>query len=246
MRIFTSEFAHDYSTYSFGYTLHAAYEPTDDLKEIYDSGFLPYSGDPNAYNLMYMARSVRVRIPEFQATSENRRIFRKFDDTFVARILTQTELQTDTEFQELFLNYFKTRHGAGVMGEERLKGILNSALPLRGIRYETKDGALAAAVFEPAGNSWTHFWFPAYDPSYIGSSFGMWLMLDGVRRAEKEKKAHLYLGTAYGEKARYKLNIPNLEFWNGEQWVYDEKLLKQAMHSDEQRHASCGTTFEKR
>jgi arginyl-tRNA--protein-N-Asp/Glu arginylyltransferase len=243
MKYFHSEFAHDYSTYAFGYTLHAALEKGDSAESAYEAGFLPYSANPKEYNLLYMARSVRVPIDKFSPSSENRRVFKKFDDTFVSRIVPRAELEQDKEFHQLFLDYFLARHGQKVMGAERLQGILKTELPLRGIRYETKEGELIAAVFEPTDGAVNHFWFPAYHPRYIGASLGMWLMLDGVRRAATEGRSHLYLGTAYGEKARYKLNIENIEFWDGTKWVADDAELKARMKEDNDRIAPVPSRF---
>lgn len=243
MKLFHSEFAHDYSTYSFGYTLHAAIEKGDVAKDVYAAGFLPYSANPNAYNLLYMARSVRVPVDTFVPSSENRRVFKKFDDTFTHRVVPRDELMHDTEFHQLFLDYFLARHGKKIMGAERLQGILKTELPLRGIRYETKEGKLIAAVFEPAEDGWAHFWFPAYHPRYIGASLGMWLMLDGVRRSKADGRTHIYLGTAYGEKARYKLNIEGLEFWDGIKWVADDNELKARMKEDNERVAPVPSRF---
>ncbi|KND50777.1 MAG: hypothetical protein ABA06_04805 [Parcubacteria bacterium C7867-001] len=243
MRIYTSEFAHDYGTYSFGYTLHAALEENDNPKLPYESGFLPYSANPNAYNLLYMARSVRVPVKEFDPSSENRRVFKKFDGLATSEVVPREELANDAEFQKLFLDYFETRHGKKIMGEERLQGLLKTVLPLRGIRYRDQNGELIAAVFEPAGENWAHFWFPAYRVDFIGKSLGMWLMLDAIRRAAADGRDHLYLGTAYGEKARYKLNVPQLEFWDGMMWARDEEELKRRMKEDGERVKEAASRF---
>lgn len=243
MRIYTSEFAHDYSTYTFGYGINAEIETGDNPVDAYEQGFLPYSANPQVHNVFYMARSVRVDVRTYEPSSENRRVFRKFDGQFTARTVERDELLHDSAFHKLFLDYFDVRHGKKIMGEERLHGLLQSALPLRGIRYEKEDGTLVAAVFEPAKAHAVHFWFPAYAPEYIGASLGMWLMQDAVRRAQSEGRTHLYLGTAYGEKAKYKLNIPSLEYWDGMKWVADTHALKERMKSDTERAVSCGTPF---
>ena len=91
----------------------------------------------------------------------------------------------DPRSRELFLEYFKKRHGEIVMPAARFDSILNTPLPLNVSLYE-KDGELLAAALEgrfpttPFG----HFWFSAYDPSLVQQSLGMWLMLDGARRAK--------------------------------------------------------------
>ncbi len=243
MRIFQSEFAHDYGTYCFGYTIHAAVDPDDTIGEVYARGFLPYSGNPKLHNVLYMARSVRVPLATFTPNSENRRVLKKFDDQFTSRVISHQELKTDTEFHTLFLSYFKERHG-NIMECERFEGILESKLPLRGVRYESKEGALIAAVLEVADANCFSFWFSAYDTSYIGASLGMWLMLDAVRRGKIDGREYGYLGTAYGEKALYKLNVADIEFWDGEKWIADVKELKRRVQNDLEQTVTCGTPFD--
>ena len=118
-----------------------------------------------------------------------------------------------------------------VMNAERLEGILATDLPLRGVRYR-KDDLPVAYVLEIEGEEFSHYWFSCYDMSYTGSSLGMWLMLDAVRRAKDAGHRHAYLGTAYGEKGRYKMNITPLEFWDGSEWSADLRRLKKLVTED--------------
>jgi arginyl-tRNA--protein-N-Asp/Glu arginylyltransferase len=236
MRVFRSEFGHEYGSYSFGYTIHGEREPEDQLAQVYADGFLPYAppSSDNAHlnqDLFYMSRSVRIPVTSFVPSSENRRIFRKFDGQFTIRILGHDELRSSPDFSNLLLAYFAERHGADVMPAERLKRILERDLPMRGIAYEL-DGTTVAYVLEIVEESFSHYWYSCYDLSYAGSSLGMWLMLDAARRAAEDGRTHLYLGTAYGEKARYKTNVPGLEFWDGNEWRADAHQLEALMRKD--------------
>ena len=112
------------------------------------------------------------------------------------------------------------------MSEERARGILASAHPLRAVRYE-RDGILAGYALEIVDDGLAHYWYSSYTPDYAGSSVGMWLMLDAVRRAQKETRTYIYLGTAYGSKGRYKTNFTPLEWWDGSVWNTDLKILKE-------------------
>jgi arginyl-tRNA--protein-N-Asp/Glu arginylyltransferase len=230
MRIFHREFGERYDTYEFGYATYAQREPHDALSDVYAAGFLPHSADPAVSNLFYMARSVRVPLSHAELTSENRRVLKKFDGSFTSTVMTLEDLKGDDAFLPCFLSYFKERHGERVMTEERAHGILSTPLPLRAIRYE-KDGTLAGYVLEVAGDGIAHYWYSCYSADYAGSSFGMWLMLDALRRAKDESRTYLYLGTAYGAKGRYKTNFEPLEFWDGSAWVDDVKLLKARINS---------------
>lgn len=237
MKIVCGEFAHDYARYAFGYTLHAETEPGEAVAPIYAAGFLPASSDPSVHNRFYMARSIRVPLEMYAPTSENRRILKKFDGQFDAESLSREVLSQSEPFKECFLSYFADRHGQGVMTRERLDGILASDIPLQGVQY-SHNGTPVAYVLEVDEEDFSHYWFSCYDTSYAGSSLGMWLMLDAVRRAKAAELRHLYLGTAYGEKGRYKMNITPLEYWNGTTWDADAKRLKQLVTEDVTRTKS--------
>lgn len=234
MKIVCGEFAHDYARYAFGYTLHALIEAGEAASPLYAGGFLPASADPAVHNRFYMARSIRVPLEAYAPSSENRRILKKFDGMFAAERVDRAALAADESFKDCFLSYFADRHGQGVMTRERLEGILATVLPLHGIRYRHNDTPVAY-VLEVEGDDMTHYWFSCYDTTYAGSSLGMWLMLDAVRRAKDAGMQHIYLGTAYGEKGRYKMNIAPLEYWNGSAWDADMKRLKQLVVDDTTR-----------
>lgn len=230
MRIFHREFGTRYESYEFGYTTYAQLEPADAYGAVYESGFLPHSADPSVRDLFYMARSVRIPLAEFEPTSENRRVRKKFDGSFERSVLSAEELVHDPEFLPCFLEYFWARHGERVMSEERARGILASPHPLRGVKY-AKDGTVAGYALEVATDRFAHYWFSCYTPAYAGSSFGVWLMLDAISRAKEEGREYIYLGTAYGAKGRYKTNFEPLEFWDGSVWVRNVKLLKELIAS---------------
>lgn len=243
MRTIASEFGHNYGSYSFGYTLHLALETGDDLSNVYTSGYLPESAKRRDENLFYMARSVRLPVASYVPSSENRRIFKKFDGLYTEMILSNEDLRKDKVFHTLFLRYFKERHGDIVMTKERFDAILDRDLPLRAVCYYEND-TLIAAVLEVTEGSFIHFWFSCFEPSLVHTSLGMWLMQDAARRAQSEKRDYLYLGTAYGEKAKYKMNIPNLEYWNGTTWTTDERLLKEKIRRDDSRSTTYPGDFE--
>jgi hypothetical protein len=231
MRIFHSEFAHDYSSYAFGHEVHAELLPNESAHAVYEQGFLPRSNDPSKTNWFYLARSVRVPLNAYKDTSENRRVTKKFDGSISSTFMTREELSQSPDFERLFLSYFDGRHGVGVMNKERLDGILRSVLPLRGIRHEDEKG-VAGYVIEAADGPYLHYWYSAYRDDLAGTCFGLWMMADAVRRGKKEGREYAYLGTAYGQKGRYKMNFEPLQYWDGELWREDPASLKALIEND--------------
>ena len=235
MRLFTSEFGHSYESYSFGYCNYAELEKGDNLFEVYQKGFLPYSANLNMKDIFYMARSARINLKNFSLNSENRRILKKFDGKFEKEIIPFSKFnKKDEDFISFCAEYFAVRHGKKVMPRERLLFLLNSGLISDMAVY--KDGGVPKAyVFLVADNEMSHFWFSFYDISLVYQSLGMYLMADAARDAAKEGKKYLYLGTVYAEKALYKTNFDNLEYWTGHKWSSDLKKLKLRSRTDSQR-----------
>jgi arginyl-tRNA--protein-N-Asp/Glu arginylyltransferase len=233
MKFFSSELGHNYETYTFGYCNYCEVESGDSLAGLYAQGYLPYSGSPEAPNTLYMARHARVLLKEFELSSENRRIAKKFDGQFKKEVVPKKDFKIDESFYEFCLTYFHARHG-DTMPRERLEFIMASPFITHIIRYTQEDKLLGYVLSMQDGGA-EHYWFSFYDLSLAKQSLGLWLMLDCVRDAKERGLAYYYLGTVYGEKALYKTNFEPLEWWGGRNWNSDIKLLKERSRSDASR-----------
>ena len=234
MKIFTSEFGHSYETYSFAYTIYLKKEHGDRLSDIYEKGFLPYSGARNILDIFYHARGTRLYIPDWNPTSENRRVLKMFDGQFEKIIRKLEEIKKDEIFFELCLSYFNLAHG-DVMPRKRLEQILEMNLISQVVEYK-KDGIPAAYLLLVEDEDISHYWYSFYKQEYTKTSLGMWLALDHIRDLKETSKKYFYFGTCYAEKALYKTNVEPLTFWDGEKWNDDIKLLKSLCRSDTERH----------
>ncbi len=233
MKIFYSELGQSYKTYSFAYCPYAHYEPGDYLQDIYDAGFLPYSGTPELTNIFYMARSLRINLPDWELNSENRRIYRKFEGQLEQQTQTKHLIDiTNETFLTFCEDYFSQRHGATIMPRERLKLVLETVTDI--VTYKHND-KLVGYVFLVNDEDMSHYWYSFYDLDYANQSLGLWMMTDCAIQAKKQGKQHFYLGTAYSEKGIYKTNYDNLEYWNGQQWSQEINLLRDRCRSDHDR-----------
>lgn len=232
MQIQVKEFGTDYSTYQFGYTLWATREQNDTLADIYNHGFLPYSSDLTKKEVHYMARSARIRLADFEPSSENRRIKNKFaQENFLVDEVPVASLLQNQAFIDFCLTYFEARHGVGIFSKERLLHILSFSRDVVVTRYMQTDKPLAY-IIERRDANMRHYWFSFYDLALVHRSFGSFLMLDAIERAKQAGTLHMYLGTVYGEKALYKANYEPLEYWSGSEWVSDLEQLKRIARED--------------
>ncbi|MFZ2587722.1 MAG: hypothetical protein WAZ18_06375 [Alphaproteobacteria bacterium] len=248
MKTWRSEFVHNYKdAYSFGYCLYAQPEAGDTLADVYAQGYLPYSNAANVQHVFYMARSLRVRLEGFTLNSENRRVHRLFEGQFTASVHPVSVL-AEPAVRKLCLRYFKDVHGENVMPPARYDHIAHHTA-LRDITlYHDADGALVAVILNGGDTTVDAYWFAAYHHSYYQKNLGMWLMIDGVLRAQATGKTHIYLGTAYGEKAKYKVNFNQLEWWAGNSWRHDAKnrMVKELMAHDVESSVAHASRWQKK
>jgi arginyl-tRNA--protein-N-Asp/Glu arginylyltransferase len=200
-------------------------EKEDKLSEIYNKGFLPYSGAKDIKNTFYMARSARVSLSSFTLNSENRRVAKKFDGLFDKKYIPIKSFSPTNNFYNLCLNYFKERHGESVMPLNRLKTILSANVITDVVEY-SKDSKTIAYIFIAQDEKMGHFWYSFYDTNFTNQSLGMWLMVDISRDMKNTGKDYFYVGTVYGEKSLYKTNFDNLQFWDGSNWIEDTKTIR--------------------
>lgn len=231
MKIFFEEYDWDYESYSFGYKIWATREPRDKLWQIYERGFLPYSGAEGKENLLYMARGLRVNLIDFVPNSENRRVLKKGNFNFARRVVPIEKFDvTDEQFLKFCNNYFRERHGIDILENRKLENILYSGFLSHIVIYTDKDENTTAFVFLVLDEKICHYWFSFYDLKYIQQYLGLWLMLNEILEAQKDSKEYMYLGTCYGEKGLYKMNFDYIEWWDGNNWSKDIKLLKEKVY----------------
>ncbi|MCP5405213.1 MAG: GNAT family N-acetyltransferase [Pseudomonadaceae bacterium] len=249
MKTWRSEFVHNYKdAYSFGYCLYAQAETRDALADVYAQGYCPYSNAANVQDVFYMCRSLRVRLAGWQMNSENRRVYRLYDGTFTTETQPVTVLADNTALQAMFLRYFAEVHGPEVMPRARLLHVLKHGAARDVTLYRNANGQLVACVLNAGDETIDGYWFAAYVPEYYKKSLGMWLMIDGVVRAQAAGREFIYLGTAYGEKAKYKVDFNQLEWWAGNSWRHDAKnrAVKDLMKHDADKSVGHASRWQKK
>ena len=233
MKPFQSEIMHSYDTYSFGYCNYAMREDSDCLVDIYTVGYLPYSGAREVKDVFYMARSLRIVLAQWALNSENKRIQKRFSGLQSQLIPVDQFNYCDKTFLQFCVDYFVKRHDLGVMPRERILYLLDNFVTH--ILEYRREGTVMAYVFLVQDDSICHFSYSFYDLAYVNQSLGLWLMIDAARRAKQSGKKYFYLGTVYGDKALYKTNFQNFEYWDGNEWIKDVNKLKKMSRTDEIR-----------
>ena len=234
MKIFKSESFIDYITYTFNYAVYCIKESQNEIPEIYEKGFLPYSNSTELqYETYYLARSLRVDLDRFQDSSENRRVEKKIlvlHPSFKVIPVSEFNLNHD-DFLNFCLNYGKNRFSEG-LELERLKYIFNteSISHIFEFKIQNKKVGYVITIIE---NGTLHYWFSFFDLDYQKFSLGKHMMFNVIKWASENNLNHVYLGTCYGEKSLYKVrDFKGLSFFDGNRWNSDMKLLKLKCKAD--------------
>ncbi|WKN31811.1 GNAT family N-acetyltransferase [Porifericola rhodea] len=238
MRTFLSEYKTDYSSYTFSYAAYCVKEAQEELPQIYDQGFLPYTGNTSlADDTFYMARSLRINLQNFKSSSENRRVDRKIEPLAIQmEVYKKEDFNLNNEsFREFCSSYAEERFSGGSMEAARLQYVLDREMLTHIFKFYNEDQEFGY-VFVVMEGDMLHYWFSFYDTEYMRShSLGKWMMWKVIDWAHEQELAHVYIGTCYKERSLYKVrDHKGAEFFDGSKWNSDISLLKTLCKSDEE------------
>lgn len=236
MKLFLSENTVDYGTYTFNYAVYCRKDAQEELNEIYEKGFLPYSGNLTLQDdVFYLARSLRVNLEKFEDTSENRRVNRLVEPLAISLEVFEKNAfdLDDPAFKNFCQNYINERIGDDNMSAERWNYILSRTTGTHIFQFKMEN-KIMGYVLGVLTNEIMHYWFAFFDTEYMRShSLGKWMMWRLIRWSKENGRQYAYLGTAYKASALYKIRDHKaLEFFDGYGWNDDVKVLKEWCQTD--------------
>ncbi|WP_337041618.1 GNAT family N-acetyltransferase [Emticicia sp. 17c] len=236
MKIFFSENRVNYSNYTFDYAIYCLKESQSELAEIYEKGFLPYTGDLTIEgDIFYLARSLRVELDSFDDTSENRRVNRLVEPLQITlEVIRKEDFDlNDPAFVNFCQEYISQRIGDDNMSLERWQYILSRETGTHILRF-TSEGKFLGFILAALDNTVLHYWFAFFDTEYMRThSLGKWMMWRAIRWAKDNGLQYVYLGTAYKPGALYKIrDHKGLSYFDGYKWSKDIEKLKELCKND--------------
>lgn len=231
VKLLFSEFDPDYSRYRYPYVVWGIPEPGDRIGDVYGAGFHPASPDLDRFAL---CRHLRVSLPGFTLSSENRRILRKGEGLEVA-LTPRAEYVEDSGGRQRWLAFAEDRFGPGVMSAERLDRLMRGRVVthLLVFRDPGEGGREVGTVLmylEPP--LMAHYYYAFYDREHRNRSLGLTMMTRALEHFRSLGFGHLYLGTCYSQRALYKAQFRGLEFFNGVVWSDRVEELKFLVRRD--------------
>ena len=223
MKLLFSEAKADYAHYIFPYAIWAFPEPGETPADLFAAGFLPSSRNLDRF---YLCRQLRVRLPDFAPSSENRRILRK-GEGITAALIPRTEFEFTPARREFYRNYTKAKFGPGGMTHERLDSLFNSPITSHILQFTDASGREVGAVtLYLESHALAFYYYAFYDLNHSVRNLGIFMMTTAVLWLAERGFKHLYLGSCYSENALYKTQFSGIEFFNGFRWSENLDELK--------------------
>lgn len=200
------------------------------IESMYDKGFVFTRPEEGA---MDQTRSMRIHLPEFELTSENRRILRKLEDIEMKSWPLPCTVYT-WEIGKLGKDFYEQKFGDGTFSANKIKELMtggrkdfNTVLV-----YKQKDSDKKPRLGYCIGvetEQLLHYSYPFYDLEHAPKNMGMGMMLKAILYAKEAGKKYVYLGSAQRPGDTYKLQFSGLEWFDGEKWIHDFERLKEIL-----------------
>ena len=228
MRLVFSEFPAEYDGYRFPYQVLGVKGKKDNLAQIYYGGWLPFRSKKDWY---YLCRSTRVRLSNFELSSENRRILKKTENLNFS-VIPVDQFEYTPVVQKFCKVFADETFGKGVMPAAAIRKILSEGGNCThvmvfgsGVGDTRRIAPTVGYVGVVVHGHFLHYVHPFYDLDG-DPNLGMGMMVRAVQWAKDQTKQFAYLGTCYGESALYKTQFKGFEFFNGWRWSGDIGELK--------------------
>ena len=231
MKLLFSEQNSDYENYQFPYAIWALPEDGETPADIFEAGFLPSS---RYLDRFYLCRQVRVNLPKFKPSSENRRILRKGKGIEV-KLVPREKFDYTPERRTFFKTYADIKFGKDVMSFERLDALFAAPIISHLLVFtDTETGKeIGMATLYLEGKALAFYYYAFYDLNYYARNLGMFMMTSAVALFAERDVKQLYLGTCYSDAALYKTQFAGVEFFNGLRWSDNLAELKHLLQRDQ-------------
>ena len=199
-------------------------QPT--LEERYEQG---YVFTRLGKGIMNQTRSLRIRLSNFDLTSENKRVLKHIEGMqLLQKQLPLAFEDYDWEIAKLAKEFYEQKFGSKTFTANKVRELLTN--PFKSnynsiFIYTFKGERVGYAIcFET--EKVLHYAYPFYDLEKFNNNFGMGMMLLAIQRAKANGMEYIYLGSATKPSDKYKLQFKGLEWSNGRVWNVDIEELK--------------------
>ena len=191
---------------------------------------------------LIQTRSLRIRLSDFEISSENRRILNKNSDLDFK--LESLPLPTyDWQIHNLGKTFYTAKFGDKIMSASKIKEMftdldksnMNAAFVYKYLN-PTEESLSIGYTLCYQNEEIMHYAYPFYNLDVPKEkNLGMAMMIKAINYAKELGKSYIYLGSVVERKSLYKLQFSGLEWFNTDtkQWETDLVSLKTLVESSD-------------
>lgn len=209
---------------------------TTAVNAAYSKGFVYTRKAPGT---MQQTRSLRIRLADFELSSENRRILRKAEDIELkAAALPMPDYHW--QIGKLAKDFYSEKFGDGTFSANKVKELLTSeesnfnTLVTYSARHPERSAAESKDLPEKTlgytichrTSALLHYSYPFYDLEKSPKSMGLAMMTKAIVWAKEQGLEYVYLGSFQRPSDTYKLQFKGMEWFDGERWQSELEELK--------------------
>lgn len=199
----------------------------ENVARMYDAGYVFTRVDRG---IMNKSRSFRIKLSDFEMSSENRRILRKNENL----TLTATPLPLkdyDWKIGKLAKDFYDAHEA--IFTANKAKEILTDS---KKSNFNTLLKYTDRRTMAPTGyaicygdQKILHYSYPFYITSETEPSRGLGMMIKAIEYAQSKGCEYIYLGSLQRPNDTYKLQFKGGEWFDGEKWQRDIEPLKEIL-----------------
>ncbi len=194
------------------------------LTQAYDQGYVATRVEKG---LMNMTRSVRIRLSDYEPSSENRRILRKVENVHL-EIHPIPYKDYHWSIHKLAKDFYTTKFGEDTFSANKIKELITDAdkSSFNTLLVYSCDGKPISYCIGLLTQSFLHYSYPFYDQETAIPSLGLGMMTRAIEWAKERGLTYIYLGSLQRPSDTYKLQFSGLEWFDGKEWKTDITPLK--------------------
>ena len=234
MKLLFSEAPPDYGRYLYPYVVWAFPEPGETPADHFAAGFLPSQPDLTRF---YLGRQLRLPLPGWKPSSENRRVLRK-GSGWTCELIPRADFDYSAARRDGWLAFAESQFGPGVMPRARLDRLMSNPVISHLLRFSDPSTGeeLGTVLLYLEGPRMAYYYYAFYDLGRKDRNLGMFMMTRAAEWFAAAGFAWLHLGTCYSERALYKTQFDGVEFFNGHRWSGNPGELKHLVRTTSGTH----------
>ena len=200
------------------------------VTSMYDQGYVFTRKEKGNMN---QTRSIRIHLPSYTPSSENKRILKKIESVSITSE-TIPYTKYDWNIGKCGKDFYSSKFGEHTFSANKIKELLTTEHNFTTLlRYHINQEDIGYAICYE-NDTIRHYSYPFYSLTQTAvSSLGMGMMVRAIDDAVQKGYTYVYLGSAQRPTDTYKLQFSGLEWFDGTTWQQDDTTLKQILMNTE-------------